>query len=370
MKRADKIRILPTILFVFLFLVLASWQYRWLCILILILVNRNWIRSRAITARRSWPYPLLIIVSITGFYSCLPNYFQRGRTQLAYLDQGEVKTHPPVEVYAANVLFPEKELANLGILGAAMLPADGMTVAGHKIAGWLLESARRNFWRGKMRSFYTPYHQLVLQGSRPGSAAFAQFFNERFDKDYSPFYLTRPAHWVKEKEYPLVVFCHGYLGNWEMYQGILSGLKECVVLSIGTHDLSGVFHRKDIEDIFARYVPCLEERGFVIDPDQIHLIGLSNGGSASDCALRDFSDRFKSVTYISTGCHAIKKSKARVLLVGGSEDPSSAGLVSAKTALDGLGTDCRMLYLQGADHFLLATHRKEMTAFLKQGMEL
>ena len=370
MKRAHKIRILPTILFVFLFLVFASWQYKWLCILALILVNRHWIQSGAVGARHSWLYPLSILVSIAGFYGCLPNYIQRGRTQLVYLDQGEMKTHPPVEVYAANVLFPEKELANLGILGAAMLPSDGMTIAGHRIAGWLLESAKRNFWRGKMRSFHRPYDQLALQGSRPGSAAFAQFFNESFDKDYSPFYLTRPARWEKEKEYPLVVFCHGYLGNWEMYQGIFSSLKECFVLSIGTHDLSGVFRRKDIEEIFTRYIPCLEEKGVVIDRNQIHLIGLSNGGSASDCALRDFSDRFKSVAYISTGCHAMLHSKARVLLVGGAEDPSSAGLIRAKKALDGHGTDCRMLFLQGADHFLLATHRKEMTAFLKQGMEL
>ena len=370
MKRVNRIRILPTIIFVFLFLALASWQYRWLCILTLIIVNRNWIKSREIAERHPWLFPLFVIVSIIGFYSCLPNYIQRGRTQLVYLDKGEVKSHLPIKVYAANVLFPEKEVVNIGILGAAMLPSDGLSVAGHKIGGWLLESAKRNFWRGKMRSFYKPYNQLILQGSRPGSAVFAQFFNESFNKDYCPFYLTRPAHWVKDNEYPLVVFCHGYLGNWEMYQGIFSGLKECIVLSIGTHDLSGVFQQKDIEEIFTRYIPYLEDRGFIIDKKQIHLIGLSNGGSASDCALRYYSDRFRSVAYISTGCHTIKNSKARVVLVGGSEDPSSAGLISAKKALDGHGTDCQLLFLQGADHFLLATHQKEMMAFLKQWMEL
>ena len=112
---------------------------------------------------------------------------------MVYLDKGEVKTHLPIDVYAANVLSPEKEVANIGILGAVMLPSDGLSIAGHKIGGWLLESAKRNYWRGKKRSFYKPYNQLMLQWSRPGSAAFAQFFNECFNKDYCPFYLTRPS---------------------------------------------------------------------------------------------------------------------------------------------------------------------------------
>ena len=29
------------------------------------------------------------------------------------------------------------------------------------------------------------------------------------------------------------VFCHGYLGNWQLYQGIWKDLNNCIVLSIG-----------------------------------------------------------------------------------------------------------------------------------------
>lgn len=43
------------------------------------------------------------------------------------------------------------------------------------------------------------------------------------------------------KSYPLVVFCHGFLGNWQLYSGIWRDLDNCIVLSIGTDNLSGIF---------------------------------------------------------------------------------------------------------------------------------
>jgi len=90
----------------------------------------------------------------------------------------------------------------------------------------------------------------------------------------------KPTHYNKSKTYPLIVFCHGYLGNWKLYQGILGDFDNAIVLNIGTTDLSGIFNQSDIGRIFSFYIPALERMGYKIDHKQLHLVGLSNGGSA------------------------------------------------------------------------------------------
>ena len=74
------------------------------------------------------------------------------------------------------------------------------------------------------------------------------------------------------------------------------------------------------------YLPMLRREGYAIDESRLHLIGLSNGGSASNVALRSFSNHFESITFISTSCDIVKLSKAKVILFGGGQDASSAGL--------------------------------------------
>lgn len=92
-------------------------------------------------------------------------------------------------------------------------------------------------------------------------------------------------------------FAHGYLGSWELYQGVLSSLKDCFMVSIATRDLSGIFGYDDINKIFKLYLPMLKEEGYNIDESRLHLMGLSNGGSASNVALRSFDNRFQTITY-------------------------------------------------------------------------
>lgn len=361
---------LPNAFLIVFFLVLASIQYKVICVLILVIINKEWIKEWSIVRNHKRFYTGVIIVLLLALFLSLPNYFQRGRTRLEYLDQSGQQASVPLDAYLTNVVFPEIEIMNAGILGAAFFPIQSATVFGHKIGGGLLLDAKRDFWNGKLISFYIPFLRLRLQGSDPGSAAISQFFNEKLGRKYDPIYITYPGHWNKDNEYPLVVFCHGYLGNWEMYQGLLSCLDNCFVVSIGTKDLSGLYKNSDISTLFTRYIPYLLDKGLKIDKHAIHLIGLSNGGTAANCALNSYSGRFKSITFLSTGCHTIKYAKSRVLLIGGANDSSSSSLPGAKKALDKCGTDCRLLYIKDTDHFLMATHRKEMIRFLKEGMDL
>ena len=106
------------------------------------------------------------------------------------------------------------------------------------LGGRFIREAQNDFWSGKALSFYAQYNQLSWQFSNPGSFAIAQAYNEQFGTNYNGIYITKPQHYTSSKKYPVVVFAHGYLGSWKLYQGLFSSLKNCFVVSIATHNLS------------------------------------------------------------------------------------------------------------------------------------
>ena len=162
----------------------------------------------------------------------------------------------------------------------------------------------------------------------------------------------------------------GYLGSWELYQGMFGDLDDCFVVSIGTRDLSGIFSYQDINKIFTEYLPLLEAEGYRVDMSRLHLIGLSNGGSASDVALRSFSDRFQSIVYISTLCNVVKRSHAKVLLIGGGKNASSSNLPSASRQLQRCGTKTALLFDDDENHYIFVHQKKRIIDFLRQEMLL
>ena len=98
------------------------------------------------------------------FFVAIPNYVQRGRTQLLYIDRNGHRTATPVPLYLLNALFPEEEVMNFCMKATALMPPTGSTGTS------LLRDAQRDFWTGKaFGTFYTPYNLLSLQGSNPGS---------------------------------------------------------------------------------------------------------------------------------------------------------------------------------------------------------
>ena len=76
--------------FLLLFLavvVFATWQYRLLCILSLVLLNKEWIRSRPWMAQHKHAFKGLVASLLLAIFVAIPNYIQRGRTQLLYIDR-------------------------------------------------------------------------------------------------------------------------------------------------------------------------------------------------------------------------------------------------------------------------------------------
>lgn len=343
--------------------VFATWQYRLLCLLLAVLINRKWIRSK-------WPkvYPFVAWGLAIAIYIAIPNYFQHGRTKLIYLDDKGERISTPIPVYLINALLPEEELMNAGMKATAILPPAELSPLFKNLGSRFIRDAQHDFWHGMALTFYAPYNNLSLQGSNPGSFAIAQAMNESLGTSYDGIYVTKPNHYDSEKSYPVVFFAHGYLGSWEMYQGLLSRLKDCIVVSVGTKDLSGIFSYSDIHKIFTKYLPYLEQEGFMVDKNNLHLIGLSNGGTASNVGLRSFSNQFKSITYISTSCDVIKKSKAKVILIGGGNDASASGLPRAASRLRKCGTEVSLLFDSDDNHYMMVHQTECIFKFLNKEM--
>lgn len=353
-------KLLSIILLLLATLVFATWQYRLLCVLFIVLINKRWIRSKTRLPFNAVAWGLLLCIFIA-----MPNYFQRGRTQLVYLDKEGGKISTPLKVYLINTLFPEEEMCNFGLKATAVLPSGALSPL-FKLGSRLLRDAKEDFWKGGFFSFYTPYNRLSLQGSNPGTFLIAQVMNEYLGTDYNAVYITKPKKYDSYRTYPVIFFAHGYLGSWELYQGLFSQLDDFFVVSIGTRDMSGIFSYNDINKVFTQYIPYLKAEGYNIG--DAHFMGLSNGGSASDVALRSFDNSFKTVTYISTSCNVVKPSKAKVILIGGGKDASSAGLPAAEIGLRKCGTKTAIFFDREDNHYMMVHKQREIIDFLNNEM--
>jgi poly(3-hydroxybutyrate) depolymerase len=134
--------------------------------------------------------------------------------------------------------------------------------------------------------------------------------------------------------------------------------------------MSGIFSYQDINKVFTKYLPLLQAEGYGVDESRLHLVGLSNGGSASNVALQSFSSRFQTISFISTSCNVIKSSQAKVILFGGGRDASAAGLPSVARQLQRCGTRTALMFDEHDNHYMMVHQSKEMLAFLNHEMGL
>lgn len=180
--------------------------------------------------------------------------------------------------------------------------------------------------------------------------------------------MIRPKDFDEEKAYPVVFFMHGYLGNWKLYNGVLKDLDDCIVMGVGAHDLSGIYTHKDISELFTRQLPFLEKLGMKADKDNLHIIGLSNGGSAVNVAYSSFSRKFKTITFISTGIYQTYPIRSKVLLIGGGKDGSSGSLPSSYNRLKRNGTKVDKYWQEDEGHFIFVNDRNEIVEFLNRNI--
>ena len=126
----------------------ATWQYRLLSILLFVLINKNWIKSHPLILRFKQSYKLLVSTLIIAIFIAIPNYYQRGRTQLAYIDKTGKHITTPINIYLLNVIFPEEEIMNVGLKLSAIMPITEKSTWFKRLGGRFIREAQSDFWGG------------------------------------------------------------------------------------------------------------------------------------------------------------------------------------------------------------------------------
>ena len=353
-----KTKLFKSCLLAVLFLFFVSWFYKVIVLMLLAVVWRAELRQW-----RSWGVKATFGVLLIALFVVMPRYRYNSsdRVRLIYQDKEYSPMLPPVSHYLFNVFFPEEELFNMGLWAARLTPKDIFPAA-----DWLVDEFKYEYHRGTTDRFTTPYRRLNRRLLFPMSGITAQLGYQYKIDDYRSVYLITPRHYDKTKSYPVVFFMHGYLGNWKNYAGVLQDLENCIVLCVGTRDWEGKYTSADIKSLFTHQLPFLERLGYKVDTDNLHIIGLSSGGSASNIAYSGYSSRFKSIAFLSTGISHTYHIPSEVLLIGGKLDNSSGSMPGAYNALKNNGTKVDWYWGEEDTHYLLLTQTDSVVQFLNR----
>ncbi len=306
----------------------------------------------------------LFLVALVGLYFVTPDYFYReDRTiKVVTLDSKGKRVKTPILPYVMSVVAPEAELNN--IVQKIVLPL----ISNFDIvkSNWIVSELIENNRKGNSDDFLDPYRDLENNGHFLPSVAANQLLQQvGLNKTLDSFYLIKPKDEDPNKKYPLVVFAHGYLGNWLLYQGFLSELEDCYVMSIGTIGLDGLFSRADMDRVVNKNMKYVIEANPNIDRSRCCLLGLSNGGTAVNTAVNNYSGHFNTFGVISTSLNVKPRSRAKkLLLVGGAKDPSSDKQPAMYRSLKAGGYDVKRLWMEGSGHLLLVNQKDAIVEFL------
>lgn len=319
------------ILLVILFALVVSPLYKFLSVFFFICTFKSKLRI---------PSSVLLVVLFVGVFLSTPRYTS-GKLKLLYEKEGKLVA-PPITDYIADCIIPEEEAMNLGTSCFSHC-----SILFKDYPDWVIRTAYDN--RDSLSNFVKPYSKLE---NNVMSGVWGQLHDNR------TIYLQLPDN----KNAKLIVFCHGYAGNWKMYQGILSKLGDCIILSVGTSNISGIYNNADINRIFSEYIPYLKERGYTISG--INIVGLSNGVTAIDAAIKWFPTKFDSYTTISGNLSYLSTVSGSINFIGGAKDHSSNRMPEQYKQCKKIGVKST-LYYPNDDHFLLVNRPDDVIKTLR-----
>lgn len=286
------------------------------------------------------------------------------RAKLVHFNGKGERISTPMHHWIANLIAPEETMCAAGCFGALLPMETALKSLGFNGSenGSILQNYREDALHGRMFGIGRCYHKA---GSTM-SGIHTQFFNSLLGEDIRSAYVIKPKHFDKNKEYPVLFFAHGYLGNWKLYPGLLSGIDDHIIVCMGTEDMSGIFNGRHISEIKSLYLPMLADMGYKVDPDAISLMGLSNGGSAIDVAYSSRPNEFKNLIYASTGVNHSGRTRAKVMVIGGGRDHCAPSMRSGMNSLKANGQKSAFCFEDEASHLMLISDINQITDFLNQ----
>lgn len=332
--------------------------YKIVVVLVSVIKHRAWIGQKT----NRWVPRAAITLCAIGLWVTSPRigYDNHDRIRMIYQDPEGRPTSMPIGHWIANTLVPEAEVANIAL---PLLRATGKiaTQFGSRsthLASSLINQLARE---GSTWQLMHPYRNLQYSGLHLGSGFASQAFNTMGLGSTKSVYVISPKDYDPQKTYPVVVHMHGFLGNFQYYQGLLLGLDDYIVLSVATHDIRGEWTQRDLKDVTTKQLAFLERLGYKIDRKRVHAIGVSNGAYyGSTEAVTHFGDKFRSVSFVVGSNHSGAHHRGEMHIYGHGDAACPSHLAKYKE----IKTTDSYFYGPRYGHFIIAYYPQEIREWL------
>ena len=353
--------ILSVILGLFILLP-GSWFHDMILLMIVVFIWRKQIKTKL---NQWWKYGYTTMWGVMGCLTLLlmprPFALPSDRVQHIYFNDKGEKANAPLSHWVMNVIMPEETMTAIGSV-MPLTPLRNFLPIGENI----LKDFDSELKSGGLLNIGKVYRNNSFSLESPMSGVFPQTFNKHFGSKERSVYVIKPKGYDKNKDYPVLFFAHGYLGNWKLYTGLLKDIKDHIVVCIGTEDYSGIFTSQHIKEIRSLYLPMLENMGYKVDKNAISLMGLSNGGTAIDSAYAYSPNSFKNLIYVSTGVNQSSKTKAKVMIIGGGKDHCANSMKKGMRRLLANNVPSSFCFDENHTHFKLVSDMENCIGFLNR----
>ena len=355
-------KIIISILLGLFILLPGSWFHDMILLMIIAFIWRNEIKKKV---NQWWKYGYVATWTVLGCITFLlmPRLFALpiDRVQHIYFNPKGEKVNAPLSHWILNLVMPEETMTAIGSL-IPLTPLRNWLPIGENI----LKDYDNELLSGGLLNIGKAYRNNSLSLESPMSGVIPQTLNQHLGDKYRSAYIIKPQGYDKNKEYPVLFFAHGYLGNWKLYTGLLREIKDHIVVCIGTEDYSGIFTNKHIKEINSLYLLMLENMGYKVDKNSVSLMGLSNGGSAIDAAYAYSPNSFKNLIYVSTGVNHSEKTIAKVMIIGGGKDHCAGSMKTGMKRLVANNVTSSFCFDENHTHFKLVSDMENCISFLNQ----
>lgn len=280
------------------------------------------------------------------------------RVQLLHLNEKGERISAPLSHWAVNLLLPEETICAVSSF-APLMPMKHFIPVGDGI----LKDYYYELKTGGLFNIGRAFRSNDLALESPMSGAITQAINQLSGGKTRSVYVIRPKCYDKTRQYPVLFFAHGFLGNWKLYTGLLRNIENHIVVCMGTEDLMGFFAKRHIDEIWSVYLPLLADMGLRADPNAVSLMGLSNGGSAVDAAYST-ADDYKNLIYVSTGVNRTHKTSAKVMVIGGGRDHCAPSMKNGMAKLVSNGVNTAFCFDENHTHLKLISDIDNCIDFL------
>jgi len=169
-------------------------------------------------------------------------------------------------------------------------------------------------------NFHSFYRELEPKKTPPHNVPFQIMQDMGYYKEIGHYYLHVP-NTNNLQDCEVIVFCHGYAGNWMLYPALFAKYTNAIIIAVETPSFSGYFSKKTMNNIRNIVIPhAYEQVG--ISYKKPHLVGLSNGGSAINTSIVYYPNKFKSFTILSASLKNNPRTNKKVHIIYGSNDKS------------------------------------------------